>query len=123
MKQLISLLPLFILMACGRTKTKDDRQIIDISKIDSIKICRKEDTAQNCKLLTSEQANVFAKKWNKAASTGPCKYIPLYWIELTLKDNTKRSFRVNGPDIKGEGDWCFDLGDSTYIEQLWTNAK
>lgn len=123
MKQLIGLLSLFIFMACGHGKHTDDRRMIDLSKVDFIKICRQQDTAQNCKLLTNEQAHLFVKKWNKSKSTGPCKYIVLYWIKVMFKDGTERIFRLNGKDIKSEDDWCYDLDDSQYIEQLWTNTK
>lgn len=124
MKQLIGLLSLFILMACGHGKHTDDRRMIDLSKVDFIKICRQVDAAQNCKLFNNEQANLFVKKWNKAKLDGPYKLNPKYVIEITFKDNEKRIFRINGKYIDEQGSgWCFDLGDSTYIEQVWTNTK
>lgn len=129
MKQLVGLLPLFILMACGRAKTEDDKHSIDRSKVDFIEICnhrsRLTDSVQSiCKQLNSEQVSIFIKKWNKAKFGGIYKLNPRYVIRVTFKDNKKRSFRINGGYVDEQASgWCFDLGDSTYIEQLWTNAK
>ena len=130
MRQLTIILTIFIstiLTACGQTKSIDDKQAIDLTTVDFIEIRNhsgQADTIQTIrKRLTNEQTKLFVDKWNTAKSNGPCKYIVLYWVDVTFKDKTKRTFRVNGKNIKEKNDQCFDLGDSKYIEQLWTKSK
>lgn len=128
MKQLIVLSFLLVLTACWRTKTVDDKHAIDISSVDFVEICnhpRLTDSVQSiCKQLNSEQGSMFVKKWNKAKFGGIYKLNPRYVIRVTFKDNKKRSFRINGGYVDEQASgWCFDLGDSTYMEQLWINTK
>lgn len=130
MRQTIIILTIFIsaiFTACGQTKSIGDKQAIDLATVDFIEIRNhsgQADTIQTIrKRLTTEQTKLFVDKWNIAKSNGPCKYIVLYWVDITFKDKTKRTFRVNGKNIKEKNDWCFDLSDSKYIEQLWTKTK
>jgi hypothetical protein len=44
-------------------------------------------------------------------------------VDITMKDGTKRTFRINGKNIKESNDYCFDLGDKKYVETLWTMTK
>ncbi|RMG80502.1 MAG: hypothetical protein D6707_06290, partial [Bacteroidetes bacterium] len=52
-------------------------------------------------------------------SKGPCKYIPKFWLTVTLKDGTTRTFRANGENIKEDNDWCFSIGDNDFFDHLW----
>ena len=130
MRQLTIILTLFIttiLTACGQTKSFGDKKVIDLTTVDFIEIRNhsgQADTIQTVrKRLTNEQAKLFIDKWNNAKSNGPCKYIVLYWIDITMKDGTKRTFRINGENIKESNDYCFDLGDNKFAETLWTMTK
>ena len=130
MRQLTIILTLFIttiLTACGQTKSFGAKKVIDLTTVDFIEIRNhsgQADTIQTVrKRLTNEQAKLFIDKWNNAKSNGPCKNIVLYWVDITMKDGTKRTFRINGKNIKESNDYCFDLGDNKYAETLWTMTK
>ncbi len=111
--------------ACGQTKTKSDfvKSSIDIETVDFIEIKNRagqSDTLDNLtKRLTEEQKNQFVEKFNNSKPNGLKKGIPLYFIDVHLKDGFKRSFRINGQFIKENNDYCFDLRDSKFIETIW----
>jgi hypothetical protein len=117
------------LTACGQTKTKsiDDKQSVDFSVVDFIEIRNqsgKTDTIQTVpKRLTNEQSKIFVDSWNNAKPNGPCKYIVLYWVDITFKDGTTRTFRINGKNIKERNDWCYDLGDNYILTQLFPGQQ
>lgn len=128
MKNLIFILTIIFiatLTACGQTKTKStgDKQPINFSTVDFIEIRNHSGQADSIKTvfkrLTSEQTKVFVDKWNNAKANGPCKYIVLFWADITFKDGTKRTFRINGKSIKEKNDYCFDIGDNKLIENIW----
>ena len=130
MRQLIILLTIFIstiLTTCGQSKSIGNKQAIKLTTVDFIEIRNHSGQADTIKTirkrLANEQTKLFVDKWNTAESNGPCKYIVLYWVDITFKDKTKRTFRVNGKNIKEKNDQCFDLGDSKYMEHLWTKTK
>jgi hypothetical protein len=115
--------------ACGQTKTKSnfEKSNIDIETVDFIEIKNRagqSDTLDNLtKRLTDEQKNQFVEKFNNSKSNGLRKAIPLYFIDVHLKDGTKRSFRINGQYIKENNDYCFDLRDSKFIETIWNELN
>ncbi len=82
---------------------------------DSIKTIRKR--------LNIEQTKIFVAKWNESKSIGFCKYFPNYWIDLYFIDGSKRTFRINGKNVKEKNDWCFDFMDKNYIIELWKSAR
>ena len=107
--------------ACGQTKTKSnfEKTNIDIVTVDFRNRAGQPDTLENqTKRLTNDQKNLFSEKFNSSKSNGLRKAIPLYFIDVHLKDGTKRNFRVNGQYIKENNDCCFDLGDSKFIETI-----
>jgi hypothetical protein len=102
------------------------KQKIDATKVDFIEMRNQSqnDTVINLiKKLTAEETKIFIEKWNNADALGPCKFIPLYVIDIQMEDGTKRKFRLNGRNIKETNDDCFNLGDNNYIEQLWNNGQ
>ena len=115
--------------ACGQTKTKSnfEKSNIDIETVDFIEIKNRagqSDTLDNLtKRLTDEQKNQFVEKFNNSKPNGLRKAIPLYFIDVHLKDGTKRSFRINGQYIKENKDYCFDLRDSKFIETIWNELN
>lgn len=115
--------------ACGQTKTKSnfEKSNIDIETVDYIEIKNRagqSDTLDNLtKRLTDEQKNQFIEKFNNSKPNGLRKAIPLYFIDVHLKDGTKRSFRINGQYIKEKNDYCFDLGESKFAESIWNELK
>jgi hypothetical protein len=132
MRQLTFILTLIVLTtftACGQTKTKSnfEKIKIDIETVDFIEIRNRPgqlDTLVNqTNRLTSEQKNLFVEKFNSSKSNGLRKAIPLYFIDVHLKDGTKRNFSVNGQYIKENNDYCFDLGNSKFIETIWNELN
>ena len=111
----------------NKTKSIGDKQPIDYLTVDFIELHNqsvKVDTVSaNSKKLTIEQAKIFIDKWNRSKAIGLYKFITLYRVDITFKDGTKRSFRINGKNIKENTDYCFDLGDSQFIERLWSQIK
>jgi len=115
--------------ACGQTKSKSnfEKLIIDIETVDYIEIKNRagqSDTLMNLtKRLTDEQKNPFIEKYNNSKPNGLRKAIPLYFIDVILKDGTKRNFSMNGQYIKENNDYCFDIGDSKFIEKIWNELN
>jgi hypothetical protein len=104
----------------GQSKIKSitDKSNIDFKTVDYIEIRNHSGLSDSVKTirkhLSSEEAKSFVDKWNGSSSIGPCKYLVAYWIDVTLKDGTKRTFRTRGKSIKENNDQCFDLGDEKY---------
>lgn len=97
------------------------KQNIDIESIAFIEVrSRTSQSGPLChtKRLTDEQKKEFVEKFNKSTASGPRKAVPLYFISVHLKDGTVRKFRINAQYIKENTDYCFDLGDSKYIENI-----
>ena len=72
--------------------------------------------------LSLEQIKKFVDEWNKANYIGVCKFKPKYRIDLYFKDGTKRIFEING-SIKETRNYCYDLQDKKYLQDLWKDAK
>ena len=72
--------------------------------------------------LNSEQIKSFVNEWNKANYIGPCKFKPVYRIDLYLKDGTKRTFQIN-VSANETRSYCFEPADKKYYKSLWEKAK
>lgn len=118
-----------IFLACGQTKTQSnfEQSKLDIETIDFIEIDHKPeqyDTTQlEKKLLTAQQRKTFVAKWNNAKSVGPIKSMTRHFITVHFKDGTTRKFKGNGPILKENNDFGFDLGDSNFIETIWIDLN
>jgi len=119
----------FVASSCGQVKSKSvgDKKPLDLSVIKFIEIRNHHggtDTIQTIyKRLNSSQTKIFVDKFNSAKASGLYKYIVEYWVDVHLKDGTKRIFRANSSNIKEDNDYCFDLGDKNYLKTLWTTIK
>lgn len=117
------------LTACGQTKIKSnfEKSKIDIEAVDFIEINNKSeqlDTIQSDKkLLTEIQKNEFVNKWNNSKSVGPIKSMTKYFITIHFKDGATRKLRGNGQYLKEGNDFGFDLGDSKFLESIWTELN
>lgn len=115
--------------ACVKTKTTSDFKkfklaVESINFIEIRKNVSQSDSLENqTKRLTNEHKKLFTDKFNNAKSIGLRKAFPLYIINVHLNDSTKRSFRINGQCIKENNDFCFDLGDSMFIEKIWNELN
>ncbi len=132
MRQLSFILILIIsttFTACEQTKSKSyfEKINIDIELVDFIEIkntAGQSDTLENqTKPLTNNQKKLFVEKFNSSKFNGQRKAIPLYFIDVHFKDETKRSFRINGQYIKENNEYCFDLGDGSLIESIWNELN
>lgn len=55
----------------------------------------------------------FVDAWNTSHESGPMKFSPSFIIKVRFKDNSSRSFRLNGNHAKEKNDWSFALSDTT----------
>ena len=132
MKQLKVILTIIIavtLTACVQTEAKPigNKQALDFSEVEYIEIQNhsgQNDTIETIrKRLTNEQSKKFVDSWNEAKSIGICKFFPIFWIDIKLKDGTARNFKINGEYIRENNDACFHIGDNMFIENLWKNLN
>lgn len=120
---------LLTLTACGQTISNGsgEKQDIIFDEVESVEIENssfgQSDEKINHKILTNAQVKIFAAQWNSSKSTGPCKFRQTYGLFVTLKDGTKRTFRANGPSIKEEKDYCFEISDDQFFANLYNNAN
>lgn len=124
---IVIIILLIILTATVKNKIFWRKKTIDWTTIDFVDIRSRynnSDTVQPIrKQLSIEQSKVFVDKWNSAKSKGPYKFIPLYFIDIYLKDGSKRAFRISNTIIKENNDIGFDLGDAKFIEELWLESN
>jgi hypothetical protein len=117
------------LTACGQTETKSnfEKSKIDIETVDFIEINNKSeqlDTIQlDKKILTEKQKIEFVNNWNNSKSVGPIKSMKKIFINVHFKDGTNRKFNGNGQYLKEGNDFGFDLGDSKFLESIWTDLN
>jgi len=65
---------------------------------------------------------IFKDKWNNALHIGPTKYIAAYTIKITFLKDSVLQFRINQQHIKASDDQTYNIGDKTFIEELWRNS-
>lgn len=96
--------------------------MIDLKAVDSITIKRYQATNHTMIhrpiKLTDSQAKIIIDTWKNAKATGLRKYLPVFEMIVFLTGNQTRNFRINANNIKEDKDWCYDLGDSDFIEKL-----
>ncbi len=114
------LLLIVIIAACGKTKKSpySEQQIIFADSVRWIHI-KKSSLDKDSVLLTDEQSKEFVNKWNHAQTVGPYKFMPQYWITITLADGSIRKFRSFKDMIKEKNDWAFSVNDSVFIENCY----
>lgn len=126
---IIVLCLVFLLTSCDQTDVNSSFAKVPIKndEIERIEIKNNSIRQTNGKIelreLTNDQAKTFVDKWNKSKSKGPCKFGLQYWLFVTLRDGTKRTFKANGETIKEESDWCNDIGEENFFTNLWSEIK
>ena len=132
MRGIINILTLGLflsLASCGQTNTKNviEKSTVNFEDVDRIEIKNNPfgQTSEKIELkeLTNDQAKLLVDRWNNSKSKGLCKFGLQYWLFVTLKDGTKRTFRANGQSIKEGNDWCYDIGDEQFFKNLYSNAN
>ncbi|WP_162126350.1 hypothetical protein [Flavobacterium phycosphaerae] len=102
-----------------KAKTNLNKNTLNFNQINYIEIRNSSLAKSTAKRLTTRQTKSFIVTFNKAPESGIYKFIVHYWVDVYLKNGSKRVFRVNGAHIKEEGDNCFNLGDKNYLKTLW----
>lgn len=115
---------LILFTACGQIKKNSfaDKNNIRIDSIKSVYL-KKSSIGLDSVRLTDEQIKSFVEKWNHSKSLGPYKYLPQYWIFITMKSGSIRKFRSSKDKIKESNDWTFSLQDSSFIESCWNKSN
>jgi hypothetical protein len=87
----------------SQTKTKiTHKTSIDISKVDYAEIYKLTKPIEDSTfgkiihVLSKDQIKNFAEAWNSSSYNGLCKFKPSYYINIYLKDGSKRTFKING---------------------------
>ncbi|HTH56712.1 MAG TPA: hypothetical protein VL728_11755 [Cyclobacteriaceae bacterium] len=115
------------LFACGRSpKSLGDKAAIDLSLVDSVTIKKwdRNDSITNVPVkLTTLQVKAIVDKWNESTGKGMCKYLPTFEMTIYLTDKKTRNFRINARTIKEDKDWCYDLGEPDFIENLLESVE
>ncbi len=129
--RILASLTLLVIALCsfGQTKTKSNEHKLTINKdlVTQIDITNHCYPLDSCQMFTYNLSDSMIEdlidRLNKSHSMGPCKYINLYVINIYLTDGTKRMFRINGPSIKENSDWCFDIKDPDYAQNVWAELN
>jgi hypothetical protein len=110
-----------------KINSKYSKRPIDLPTVDRIEVRKylyqTDSLNVNWKILTDEEIKLTVDRWNNSKPKGLCKYMPKYWLYIHFKDGTKRTFRLNGRSIKENGDYCYDFGDTKFIEQILKPIK
>jgi len=69
-------------------------------------------------ILPSTILNRFVRTWNVSEESEIRKFIPSVTIRVQLRDNRRRSFRLNGNYAKEEDDWSLRLRDTSLVSSL-----
>lgn len=124
MKSILLLFTLLIAAFAGFAQT-DEKRLIDtaaVSYVELVKINFIEPTKSEKKLLTKAQSADFASRWNSSMYRGADKYKMLYYVDVVLKNGSKRRFSGMRSSIQEEWE-TFDIGDALYFDKLWAAAK
>jgi len=127
--RLVTLCVCFCLIACGqKAKNSDNERIgIDFSNVNKIEIKNnplgRDKLPAETRQLTTEQSKLFVEKWNTSESIGLCKYLVHYWVYVTYKDGSQRTFRINGKTIKEKNDYGYSIEDEKFFDNLWNSSK
>jgi len=75
-------------------------------------------------VLSKNEVKRFIRKWNNSYPVGPCKFMPVFSLDVKMIDNSIRYFRINGEVIKEERDDGFKfLFDKKFFENIWNKNK
>jgi hypothetical protein len=99
---------------------------LDKDSIDNIVMYKfKSDTLNYCRcsdsmILSKNQINRFARKWNNSYPVGLYKYLPSFTLTVKMKNGRIRDFRIGGRNIKEDKDWSYRfLFDDSFFESIW----
>lgn len=119
----------WVLTSCGQTNTKNsnDKMNIKFEEVQRIEMKNNPIGQLNEKIelkeLTKEQAKILVDKWNNSKFKGLCKFGLQYWLFVTMKDGSKRTFRANGQSIKEDNDWCYEIDEEQFFKNLYSNSN
>ena len=113
----------FVISSCGFKKSQlFDKKSIDKDSVDYIVIeqWHKDSAAYR---LSNKQIMDFIDKWNSSSSSGLYKYIADYNLTVHMKNGLLRNFRINRDKIKENNDYCYNITDKDFFNNVWQQAK
>jgi len=112
-----------VVSSCGFQKSQSfGKKSIDKDSVDYIVIeqWHKDSSAFR---LNNKQINDFIDKWNNSSSVGLYKYIAEYDLTVHFKNGLLRNFRINTEKIKENNDYCYNILDKDFFNNVWQQAK
>jgi hypothetical protein len=70
------------------------------------------------KVMRPTQSGEFVKLWNAATYDGICENKDRYFIDVFLKDGSRRDFSA-GKKIKEGKNYCFSFDDTRFFDRVW----
>lgn len=110
------------------TQSQDKQNIevdckeIDFASITYNKSIPKSYNKIDVRELNKNQIEKLTKTLHKATLRGMCKIAAVYKIKIYLKKDAVRVFRGNSKTLKEKTDFCYDLSDKNFYENLWDNS-
>lgn len=120
--KLYNFLFIIFLLNCSLSSNSNSKNNIDINSVDFISLKKKLNATDSIYFLTQDEIKLVVNEWNNSKKEGLYKMVPNYHIRVHLKNDTIRSFRVNGELIKESGDWAYSLSNYNLISSLWDKA-
>ena len=95
---------------------KDEIKLVILYKFDNDLNSQKMDSL----ILSQEQINSFAWKWNNSYPTGPYKYLSTFNLKVIMKDGEMRHFRIGHLLIKEKNDYAYRfINDNNFFDRVW----
>jgi hypothetical protein len=101
--------------------TNHDKKQLETAFISKVTICKALPFCDSTILLTKQQIDDFALKWNSSTDVGYNKYQCQYYIEVYLSDDKKRTFCTSQDQIM-EGStngWMYSINQKTYFDSIY----
>lgn len=118
----IAAFPLILGGGCQPSGSIADHEAIDPGQVTNAvmvyRIMDQQTLLFDSVILPSPIVDRFIQAWNISERAEMMKFVPSFIIKLQLKDNTRRSFRLNGNYAKEQTDWSFPLRDTTIQTSL-----
>ena len=101
--------------------TNQDKKQLETAFISKVTICKALPFCDSTILLTKQQIDDFALKWNSSTDVGYNKYQCQYYIEVYWSDGKKRTFCTSQDQIM-EGStngWIYSINQKTYFDSIY----
>jgi len=98
-----------------------DKKQLDTTVVSKVTICKALPFCDSTILLTKQQIEDFAKKWNNSTDIGYNKYQCQYYIEVYCSDGKIRTFcSLQDHIMEGSTNgWVYSITDQIYFDSLY----